>query len=353
MSGGTISFDDGAAYEQMMVAWSQLVGDVFVSWLAAGPGLGWIDIGCGNGAFTQLLVDRCAPSEVHGIDPAEGQLVFARARPCARLARFSKGDAMVLPFPNNRFDAAVMALAIFYAPDPVRAVSEMVRVVKPGGIVSTYIWDILEGRSPTGPVQAEMQAMGIAPLNPPSVAASRMGALHTLWTQAGLDNIRSREIMVTRDFGSFDDFWATILLQPNIGKPVSDMTRIMQNQLKLRVRSRLPIASDGRLRYSATANAISGRKPEHAGDVVADNQAGSNRSSCEGGERLPDDRASAAGGAPAPRPEASLRSNDFLAFSLSCVKDRRPAGPKPAFGVREGRRRPRRAWPAVGDTPCL
>jgi hypothetical protein len=77
-----------------------------------------------------------------------------------------------------------------------------------------------------------MQAMGIAPLSPPSIAASRMGALHTLWTQAGLDNIRSREITVTRDFGSFDDFWATTLLQPNIGKPVSDMTPIVQNQLK-------------------------------------------------------------------------------------------------------------------------
>jgi ubiquinone/menaquinone biosynthesis C-methylase UbiE len=61
----------------MMGIWSRLAGDVFVSWLAPEPGLRWIDVGCGNGAFTQLLVDRCAPSEVHGIDPAEGQLAFA------------------------------------------------------------------------------------------------------------------------------------------------------------------------------------------------------------------------------------------------------------------------------------
>jgi ubiquinone/menaquinone biosynthesis C-methylase UbiE len=80
---------------------------------------------------------------------------------------------MALPFSDNRFDAAVMALVIFYAPDPVRAVSEMVRVVRPGGTVSTYIWDIMEGRSPTGSVQAEMQAMGIAPLSPPSLQDGR------------------------------------------------------------------------------------------------------------------------------------------------------------------------------------
>jgi ubiquinone/menaquinone biosynthesis C-methylase UbiE len=261
MSSGTISFDDGSAYEQMMGTWSQLAGDVFVSWLASEPGLRWIDIGCGNGAFTQLLVDRCAPSEVYGIDPAEGQLVFARARSATQLARFSKGDAMALPFPDNRFDAAVMALVIFYAPDPARAVSEMVRVVKPGGTVSTYIWDILEGLSPTGPVQAEMQAMGVAPLSPPSLAASRMDALHSLWTQTGLDDIRSGEITVTRDFNSFDDFWTTNLLQPSIGKPVAAMTQIAQDQLKSRARGRLSIASDGHVSCSARANAITGRKP--------------------------------------------------------------------------------------------
>ena len=98
-------------------------------------------------------------------------------------------------------------------------------------------------------------------LSPPSLAASRMDALRTLWARAGLDDIRSREIIVTRDFDSFDDFWTTNLLQPNIGKPVAAMTQIAQGQLKSRVRSRLSTAPDGRVHCSATANAITGRKP--------------------------------------------------------------------------------------------
>ncbi len=68
-----IRFDDGEAYEQMMGIWSRSVGEVFLDWLAPLPGLRWIDVGCGNGAFTEVLVERCAPVEVQGIDPSEGR----------------------------------------------------------------------------------------------------------------------------------------------------------------------------------------------------------------------------------------------------------------------------------------
>ena len=94
MAEDQIRFEDGAAYELMMGNWSQRAGSIFLDWLAAPSGLKWIDVGCGNGAFTELLVERCAPVEVQGIDPSEGQLAFARSRPAARIAKFSRGDAL-------------------------------------------------------------------------------------------------------------------------------------------------------------------------------------------------------------------------------------------------------------------
>ena len=127
-----IRFTDGAAYERMMGTWSRPVGDIFLDWLAPASGLRWIDIGCGSGAFTELVIERCAPAEVQGIDPSEAQLAFARTRPGARMAQFRQGDAMALPFPENSFDAAIMALVIFFVPDPEKGVAEMVRVVAPG-----------------------------------------------------------------------------------------------------------------------------------------------------------------------------------------------------------------------------
>ena len=193
-----IRFDDGAAYEQMMGIWSRAAGDVFLDWLAPRSGLSWIDVGCGNGAFTELIVARCAPAEVHGIDPSEGQLAFARTRLAADVAQFHRGDAMALPFPNDSFDAAVMALVIFFVPDPTKGVAEMTRTVRPGGLVSAYAWDIPGGGLPNSPIQAEMRAMGIKPLLPPNAHAARIDALRNLWTGAGLEAVQTHEITVQR-----------------------------------------------------------------------------------------------------------------------------------------------------------
>jgi len=253
-----IRFDDGAAYEQMMGTWSRLAGEIFLDWLAPRPGLRWIDVGCGNGAFTELLVERCAPAEIQGVDPSEAQLAFARTRPAARVAKFQQGDAMALPFPENRFDAAVMALVIFFVPDPAKGVAEMARVVGPGGTVAAYAWDMLGGGFPQEPIRTELRMMGITPLNPPSSDASRLQALRDLWTNAGLEAIETREIAVQRTFADFDDFWTTSLLGSSVGPTVAAMAPGDRELLKSRVCARLPADTDGRITYGARANAVKG-----------------------------------------------------------------------------------------------
>lgn len=256
-----IRFDDGAAYERMMGNWSRLAGNIFLDWLAPRSGLRWIDIGCGNGAFTELLVERCAPAEVQGIDPSEAQLAFARARPAARVANFRQGDAMALPFSEDRFDAAVMALVLFFVPDPAKGVAEMMRVVCPGGTVANYVWDMLAGGVPLEPIQVEMRARGVTPLLPPRSDASRMEALRDLWAGAGLDAIETREITVQRTFTDFDDFWTTTLLGSSVGPTVAAMAPGDVELLKRRVRTRLPPDAAGRITYGARANAVKGRVP--------------------------------------------------------------------------------------------
>jgi SAM-dependent methyltransferase len=232
-----IRYDDGAAYERYMGNWSRLAGEMFLDWLAPPPGLRWIDVGCGNGAFTELLVELCTPAEVQGIDPSEAQLAFARARPAARVAEFRQGDAMALPFSEDRFDAAVMALVIFFVRHPAKGVAELVRVACPGGMVATYAWDMLGGGFPLEPIQAEMRAMGLKPVLPPSSGASRMEALRSLWTDAGLDAIETREITVHRTFSDFDDFWTTGLLAASIRPMIAAMASAGVELLKTRVRA--------------------------------------------------------------------------------------------------------------------
>lgn len=256
-------FDDGAGYERMMGTWSRIAGAIFLDWLAPLPSMKWIDVGCGNGAFTELLVERCAPAEVQGIDPSEAQLSFACTRPAARAAEFGQGDAMALPFSEDRFDAAVMALVIFFVPDPAKGVAEMVRVVCPGGVVATYAWDVFGGGLPMEPILVEMRALGYTPPLPPSPDASRMEALRDLWTGAGLDAVKTREITVQRTFADFDDFWATsLMVAGSVGSTIAAMASDDAEVLKSRVRARLPTDATGRITLSARANAVKGRVPK-------------------------------------------------------------------------------------------
>jgi len=256
-----IRFDDGAAYERMMGRWSRLAGEIFLDWLAPPAGLKWIDIGCGNGAFTELIVARGAPAEVQGIDPSDGQLAYARTRSGAEMAKFRKGDAMALPFGDRAFDVAVMALVIFFVPEPAKGVAEMARVVAPGGEIAAYAWDVAGGGFPLQPVQTEMQAMGIAPLRPPSVDASKMDALLRLWKGAGLVDVETRRIDVQRSFVDFDDFWTSSTLSSSIAPLVASMAPDVLARLKEGVRARMKADGEGRIVYGAWANAIKGRVP--------------------------------------------------------------------------------------------
>jgi SAM-dependent methyltransferase len=257
-----IRFNDGAAYERYMGKWSQLAGKIFLDWLASKPGLRWLDVGCGNGAFTEMLVEQCAPALVQGIDPSEGQLAFARTRPVSRVAQFRQGDAMALPFPDDTFDAAVMPLVIFFVPDPAKGVAEMARVVCPGGLITAYAWDMFGGGFPYEALQVEMRGMGVTVAVPPSPDASRIDAMRDLWTSAGLDAAETREITVQRTFADFDDYWTTILGGPSVSPKLAAMASEDLALLKARMRARLPTDATGRITYSARANAVKGRVPK-------------------------------------------------------------------------------------------
>lgn len=253
-----IRFDDGAAYERLMGTWSRLAGDIFLDWLAPRPGLRWIDVGCGNGAFTEVLIARCAPSAVFGVDPSEGQLAYARGRPGTKRAEFRVADAQALPFPDKSFDAAAMALVIVFIPDPAKAAREMARVVRPGGIVATYMWEFPDG-FPLAPLAATMKDLGLTPPERPNVEASGRDAMRAIWKAAGLSAIESEVIRIRVSFSSFDDFWDsnTVPVGPS-GKALSELTPSAREQLKTRLRERLPIAADGSIAYEAFANAVKG-----------------------------------------------------------------------------------------------
>jgi Ku70/Ku80 beta-barrel domain/Methyltransferase domain len=71
-----------------MGRWSRAVGKIFLDWVIPSKGARWLDIGCGTGVFTQLVLETYAPEAVVGIDPATAQIDYARKLPVGQLAEF-------------------------------------------------------------------------------------------------------------------------------------------------------------------------------------------------------------------------------------------------------------------------
>jgi len=253
-------FTDGEAYERLMGRWSRLAGDVFLEWLDVPANLRWLDVGCGNGVFTEALIARCAPAEVVAVDPSEGQIAYARTRPGAKPAQFRVGDAQALPFDDDRFDVGVMALVITFLSDPAKAVAELARVVRPGGWVATYMWDVPGGGTPVHPIYLAMESLGIPSPRPPGAEVSSRDAMQALWEGAGLESIETRVIHISIVYADFDDFWNSnsVPVGPQ-GKAIQQMSPDAREQLRDRVRELLPVAADGRIAYESFANAVKGR----------------------------------------------------------------------------------------------
>ncbi len=256
-----ITFDDGERYERYMGVWSRLAGEAFLDWLAPPLASRWLDVGCGNGAFTELLMARCAPASTQGIDPSPQQLAYARSQPALAAAQFDQGDAMALPYGDDQFDVAVMPLVIFFVPTPARGAAEMARVVCPGGRVAAYAWDMEGGGFPYQPLLAALRGMDIAVPAPPSPEASRLDRLTSLWSDAGLDAVETHAITVERTYTDFDDYWRIAQGAPSVGAALAAMAPTARDALQARLRAALPAATDGRLTCRARANAVKGRVP--------------------------------------------------------------------------------------------
>ena len=93
-----------------------------------------LDVGCGTGHLTQQLLQRHRPKVIHGLDIADGMLVVAREKAQHLTGQsFVCGDAESLPFADNYFDLIVSSFALQWCPDFTAVLTEIERVLKPGG----------------------------------------------------------------------------------------------------------------------------------------------------------------------------------------------------------------------------
>jgi len=257
----------GDLYEPYVGRWSRLVARDFLDWIAVPKRKEWLDVGCGTGALTRTILDRADPLHVRGVDPSHGFVEYASAHVVDRRVSFAVGDAQTLPEVDATFDAAVSGLVLNFVPKPDRAVAEMARVVRRGGVVAAYVWDYA-GR---------MELMryfwdAVVALNPDAAALDegrrfplcQPEPLRALFEAAGVDDLESRAIEVPTVFRDFADYWTPFLggQGPAPGYAAS-LDAAHRDALRDRIHARLPVAADGSIALVARAWAVRGRVPMH------------------------------------------------------------------------------------------
>ena len=256
----------GDAYEPYIGRWSRLIAREFLEWLGDTPAGTCVDVGCGTGALTQIILATHDRARVHAIDASFGFLSYARADTPDARATFTVADARSLPFANAGVSAAVSALVLNFVPNPAAAVAEMTRVVRTGGRVATYLWDYADGMEmirrfwdaviELHPSASELDEARRFPLCNPT-------ALVSLWTSAGLQSVESRAIEIPTRFADFDDYWTPFLggqgPAPTFVRQLGDTDR---QALRDHLRRALPRDEDGAITLQARAWAVRGIRGE-------------------------------------------------------------------------------------------
>lgn len=255
------SWERGSPYEQYIGRWSRRIAPLFLSWLQQPPDRRWLDVGCGTGALSATILDRCAPASVVGVEPSEGFLALAAER-LGNRARFLAGNAASLPLESGTCDVIVSGLVLNFVPDLPAALAEMTRVAAPGGTVAAYVWDYA-GRMEI--IRAFWEA---AAALDPSAAALHEGmrfpvcaplALQGAFERAGFARVETTSIEVTADFVDFEDYW-----QPFLGGQgpapayVMALSADKRAELRARLETTLPAGTDGSISLPARAWAVRG-----------------------------------------------------------------------------------------------
>ncbi|MDB6058479.1 MAG: methylase involved in ubiquinone/menaquinone biosynthesis [Verrucomicrobiales bacterium] len=112
----------------------------FVARLNLQPRMKVLDVACGNGNVATLAARRGCVT--YGIDIASNLIAQARQRARSEYLHieFTEGDAEYLPYGEANFDVAISTYGVMFAPRPERIVSELRRVVKPGGLIALANW---------------------------------------------------------------------------------------------------------------------------------------------------------------------------------------------------------------------
>ena len=258
---------NAAGYEQLMGRWSQRLAPPFIQFAGVEDGEKILDVGCGTGSLTFALARAADLSEIAAIDYSPVFVEEAIRRNTDPRIKIRQGDACTLPFESGAFDRALALLVLHFVPQAGKAVAEMRRVVRSGGVVAAAVWDHLggmPGMRMTVDTVAALSEGGrqlrsrycFQPMMQP-------GEMRRTFVGQGLVDIVEMQLMIRMDYQSFDDYWAPIAAgEGPLGKYVATLDTAVRARTEAAVRDAYEAGqSDGPRSFANVAWACRGIVP--------------------------------------------------------------------------------------------
>jgi ubiquinone/menaquinone biosynthesis C-methylase UbiE len=205
---------DANAYEQLMGRWSKKLAPLFIDFAGLADGERIIDVGCGAGSLSFALARAADVREIVAIDYSPVFVEEAIRRNSDPRIKIRQADACDLPFDDGAFDRSLALLVLHFVPEAGKAVAEMRRVVRKGGVVAAAVWDHLGGMP-----GMRMMVDTVAALSEGGRQLRRRycfqpmmqpGEMKRTFVEQGLLEVTETQLMIRMDYQSFDDYWAPI-----------------------------------------------------------------------------------------------------------------------------------------------
>jgi SAM-dependent methyltransferase len=205
---GAASFlASGDAYDSFMGRYSRPLAHLVADAIGVDPGLRAVDVGCGPGALTTVLVGRLGADAVAACDPSSPFVADCAARHPGVDVRI--GRAEDIPFADAQFDRAVAQLVLHFVSDVGAAMAEMQRVLKPGGRAGACVW-AEDGHEMLNRFWEAARTIDPDAREQP-MRFGLQGELTDLFRGAGYADVQEIPLEVTSEYADFDQLWTGYL----------------------------------------------------------------------------------------------------------------------------------------------
>ena len=256
----------GNGYELQMGRFSRILAPKFLDFIEFEDSRNILDAGCGTGALTSEILHRTETANIVGIDISEAYVEYAAREISSPRVSFETADLNALPMPDETFDQVVSQLVLDFVPNTNLAISEISRILKPGGRLAVAIWDargglvftrfFLDTAAMLDPEANELRKKNCTrPLRRP-------GNLEEVLSSAGFVGVQTGEIHIRTEFASFEDYWSPFDgTDGPIPSYLSKRSAALKERIKEAVRDAyLDGEADGPRSYVATAWVATGRR---------------------------------------------------------------------------------------------